>query len=97
MADPVEDTDARQMRLADEVRLAVIDAVKPIVLQGLNQRGDAAPLIGGCLVAMVQLAQATIGNSDEHDAAIRASIMQLAGWAVDMAREAEGRGPLHNA
>lgn len=59
-------------------------------------------LLGGLLVGIVQVLQATASSAngmtrDEIDAAIRASIIQIAPWAVDMARSAEGKEPLANA
>lgn len=56
-------------------------------------------LLGGLLVGIVQVLQATASSADgmtadEIDAAIRASIVQIAPWAVDMARSAEGKEPL---
>jgi len=59
-------------------------------------------LLGGLLVGIVQVLQATSSSAngmsrDEIDAAIRVSIMQIAPWAVDMARAADGQEPLANA
>ena len=53
--------------------------------------------IGGMIVGLVQVMQASFGASDEVDAAIRASIIQTAPWAVDLARTIQGKGPLGHA
>lgn len=58
---------------------------------------DMAYLIGGMIVGVVQILQSTGPRSDATDAAIRASILQITPWAVDMSRSTEGKEPLANA
>ncbi len=80
---------ARQMILSAAIEAGTVSSV---------QNADEVPfLLGGLMVGIVQIMQSATGQSDEIDAAIRASIMQVAPWAVDMAREIEGRPPLHTA
>jgi hypothetical protein len=94
-AEPFDPND-RQQQLAESARklllATAIDTTK------LVQGGQDMPyLLGGLLVGIVQVLQATANpQDDETDAAIRASIMQIAPWAVDMARSCEGKEPLAN-
>lgn len=99
-ATPFDQTD-RQDQLGEAARKLLLDTAFPVT--SLVQDGQDIPyLLGGLLVGIVQVLQATSSSADgmsrdEIDAAIRVSIMQIAPWAVDMARSAEGKEPLPNA
>ena len=96
-ATPFDPTD-RQDQIGDAARMAVIDAALQTKLtMGVKGSEDLPALLCGLLVGLVQVMQATSTPSDQADAAIRTSIMQLTPWAVDMARAAEGKEPLANA
>ncbi|MFQ6550474.1 hypothetical protein AADZ90_021230 [Aestuariibius sp. 2305UL40-4] len=83
-------------RCAERVRQAVLAAYR----EALSPEDDEAPqqteyVLGGLMVGIVQIMQASLEKSgDQADAAIRASILQLTPWAVDMARSFEGKAPL---
>ena len=93
--------DDRQDQLGEAARRMLLDTALPVT--SLVQDGKDMPyLLGGLLVGIVQVLQATASSAngmsrDEIDAAIRASLIQIAPWAVDMARSAEGKEPLSNA
>jgi hypothetical protein len=95
------DPDDRQDQLGEAARRLLISTALPVT--SLVQDGKDMPfLLGGLLVGIVQVLQATASSSngmtrDEIDASIRASIVQIAPWAVDMARSAEGKEPIANA
>lgn len=94
------DPDDYQDQLGEAARRLLLDSALPVT--SLVRTGDDMPyLLGGLLVGIVQILQATAGGAgmsrDEIDAAIRASLMQIAPWAVDMARSAGGKEPLANA
>ena len=95
-ATPYDPTD-RHDQIGEIGRTAIIEATLRVHDQ-IEIRGgaDAPALLGGLLVGLTQVIQATMVAGDRTDAAIRASIMQLAPWAVDMARAAEGKEPLAN-
>lgn len=90
--DPNDPNDA----LADRARQAVIRAFE----ETISPEDDLAPrqleyTLAVLQIGVVQVIQAiSAKQGDEADAAIRASIIQTAGWAVDMARSAQGREPL---
>lgn len=88
-----------QDQLGEMARQALLSSAEPVVMMVRNGQ-DMPALLGGLLVGTVQVLQATADSrtsgTDQVDAAIRTSIIQLAGWAVDMARSAEGREPLAN-
>ncbi len=95
------DPDDRQDQIGEAARQSVLDAVLEAGF-AVEDSKDMAYLLGGLLVGVVQVMQATSAPApgttrDQIDAAIRASIMQMAPWAVDMARSAEGKEPLANA
>ena len=93
-ATPFDPSD-RQDQIGEAARKAVIQsALQTNLTMGVRDGQDMPYLLGGLLVGLVQVVQATAGRSDETDAAIRASIMQIAPWAVDMARSTEGRDAL---
>jgi hypothetical protein len=94
------DPNDRQDQLGEAARLLILDAALP-VLARVQSGKDMPHLLGGLLVGIVQITQAVARpggmTADEIDASIRASIIQIAPWAVDMARSAEGKEPLVNA
>ena len=83
-------------RLADRARQAVITAY----MATIDADDDVADrqmeyLLSGLLVGGVQVVSAVSdGPADNVDAAIRASIVQTAAWAVDTSRAMEGKDPL---
>lgn len=90
--------DDRQDQLGEAARKAVINAALTTQITTEVRDGQDMPyLLGGLLIGLVQIIQSTAVPSDETDAAIRASIMQLAPWAVDMARSTQRKDPLPNA
>lgn len=58
---------------------------------------EVMDIVGGMMVGLVQVAQASLTNSDAADIAIREMIIMNAAWAVDMARSCEGKDPLPSA
>lgn len=93
------DPDDRQDQIGELARRTLLDAVlKTGVTAGIESGDDMPFLLGGLIVGIVQIVQAIATGMprDEIDASIRASIMQLAPWAVDMARSADGLEPLVN-
>lgn len=87
----------RQDQIAELARRTLIDAARRTGATMQVRGGEDLPfLLGGLMVGVVQVIQATAGEGpkDEIDAAIRSSLMQMAGWAVDMARSAQGLEPL---
>lgn len=92
------DPSDRQDRLGEAARKMLINTALNTEVTGLVRGGSDMPyLIGGLLVGIVQVLQATATPQDDQtDAAIRASIIQIAPWAVDMARTVEGKEPLAN-
>ncbi len=86
--------------LAESARQAVISAYLKVIDEGRAKKGSSPMqlpyLLGGLLVGCVQVMQssATADSQDEIDAAIRASIVQTAGWAVDTSRSMMGLDPL---
>jgi hypothetical protein len=85
-----------QDQLGETARRAVLQAAEKAICS-VRSGADMPYVIGGLLVGIVQLVQAATNQSDEDDAAIRASILQLTPWAVDMARSVSGKEPLANA
>ena len=94
-ASPFDPTN-RQDQLGEDARRHLLITALSFT-EGVKDRGDLPHLLGGLLVGIVQVLQATAGTGDETDAAIRASIIQIAPWAVDMARSAQGKEPLADA
>lgn len=94
------DPDDRQDQIGEAARKAVIDsAISTGCTFGVIDGEDMPSLLGGLMVGIVQVAQSVASSgrgmtADEIDAAIRASIIQIAPWSVDMARSAQGREPL---
>ena len=92
------DPDDRQDQIGEAARQLLLSTAHPVT--ALIQGGEDMPyLLGGLLVGIVQVLQATAtsanGMSEEEiDAAIRSSLLEIAPWAVDMARSAEGKEPL---
>jgi hypothetical protein len=90
--DPTDPNEA----LAERARLALIEAR----MNALLPDDDLAPrqqeyLFAGLLVGIVQVMQANSASpQDRTDAAIRASLIQTAAWAVDTARAMQGLDPL---
>lgn len=99
----VFDPEDRGDQIGETARLALIDAAASTrINQGVMSGEDMPYLLGGLIVGIVQILQATAScadgmSRDEIDAAIRASIMQIAPWAVDMARSVDGLEPLADA
>lgn len=88
----------RQDQIGELARRTLLKAAQETgVTMGVSSGEDTSYLLGGLLVGIVQILQATMVAGDQADAAIRGSIMQIAPWAVDMARSAEGKEPLANA
>ncbi len=95
-AQPFDPND-RLDRIAEAARKTLIrTAIETEATMAVEGGPDLPALLGGLLVGLVQVVQATTFASDQRDAAIRTSIMQLAAWAVDAARSAEGKEPLAN-
>lgn len=93
------DPDDRQDQIGETARRALIEAaIKTGVTMGVESGDDMPFLLGGLLVGAVQITKAIATGMppDEIDAAIRASIIQIAPWAVDMARSIDGKEPLAN-
>lgn len=92
------DPDDRQDQIGEAARQLLLSTAHPVT--ALIQDGKDMPyLLGGLLVGIVQVLQATASSADgmseeEIDAAIRSSLLEIAPWAVDMARSAEGKEPL---
>lgn len=90
--DPSDSNEA----LAERARHAVLNAY----LEAMQPQDADAPrhmeyLMGGLLVGVVQVMQSSGKPSgSESDAAIRASIIQTAAWAVDTSRAMQGLDPL---
>jgi hypothetical protein len=55
---------------------------------------EVMDIVGGMLVGLVQVAQASLNRSDQADTAILEMITMNARWAVDMARACDGLDPL---
>lgn len=92
------DPNDRQEQIGELARQTLLQAaLETGITMGVTGGEDTPYLLGGLLVGIVQILQATMVAGDETDAAIRASIIQIAPWAVDMARSAEGKEPLANA
>lgn len=93
------DPDNPNEALAERARKAVLSAYKAAMTpEDRNAPRQAEYLIGGLIVGVVQVLQAsTNGERDTVDAAIRASITQVAGWAVDTARAMQDIDPLPEA
>ena len=89
--DPTDPNDA----VGESARKAVLDAFANVKadVDGADRAGEY--LLGGMLVGVVQVMQASLdADGEQFDAQIRASLMQIAPWAVDMARSAQDRPPL---
>lgn len=78
-------------QLGEAARRHLLDSAAPL-LKAARSNEDIAAVLGGLLVGIAQIMQACLVDGDEADAAIRATILQLAPWAVDMARSAQGKG-----
>lgn len=83
-------------QLGEAARRHLLDSAAPL-LASATSHDDIGSVLGGLLVGVAQIMQACLDDGDEADAAIRASILQLVPWAVDMARSAQGKGPLFDA
>ena len=93
------DPNDRQQQIAEAARTLLLECALPVI-QRIEGGEDMPYLLGGLLVGIVQVAEATAGppmSRDEIDASIRASLIQLAPWAVDMARSVTDLEPLQNA
>jgi hypothetical protein len=92
------DPEDRQHQIGEAARRALLDAAMAREVTMLcKDSADLPHLLGGLLVGLVQIVQVATAAGDTTDAAIRASIIQSAPWAVDMARAIEGKEPLSNA
>lgn len=93
--DPSDPGEALAERMRGALISAVLDATRP--------EDDTIPTAlaytqAGLMVGLAQVLRASAnGSRDEVDAAIRASTIQSAGWAVDMARACQGVDPLPEA
>ena len=98
-ANPFNPDDPREAA-AEEARQAILSGYIDAIA-GRPGNAPFAPdwLLGGLLVGVVQIMQASLkaASDDERDAAIRASIVQTAAWAVDHARSFEDLDPLPEA
>lgn len=85
--------------VAERARVAVLTAYRAVIGEDDNNAPRQAEyIVAGLHVGLVQVIQACLKNtSDENDAAILASIVQTAGWAVDTARAMQGKDPLGRA
>lgn len=90
--DPADSAD----QLGEAARRHLLNGAAPL-LEAARSNEDIAAVLGGLLVGIAQIMQADLVACDEADAAIRASMLQLTPWAVDMARAAQGKGPLSDA
>lgn len=91
--------DDRQDQIGELARTSLLEAaLASAVTMKVQDGNDMATLLGGLLVGIVQVMEAVATGipRDEIDAAIRASIMQLAPWAVDMERSSDKLEPLAN-
>jgi GAF domain-containing protein len=93
------DPNDRQDQIGEAARRTLLaSALQASITMAVEDGQDMPYLLGGLMVGMVQILQATSAmGQDETDAAIRASIIQIAPWAVDMARAAQGLEPLATA
>jgi hypothetical protein len=92
------DPNDRQDQIGECARVALLASAREVgITMSVRDGQDMPYLLGGLLVGVVQILQATSVMGEETDAAIRASIIQLAPWAVDMARAAQGAEPLATA
>lgn len=82
-------------RLATELR-ALLDCAEALLDQ-VKSNDELPHVLGGLMVGIAQIMQVATRRDDQADAAIRASMIQLAPWAVDMARAMQGNGPLSDA
>ena len=55
---------------------------------------EVQAIAGGMLVGLVGVMAAHLEPTDENHAALRAGLIQLVPWAVDMVRSIDGRPPL---
>ena len=82
--------------LAERARKAVLTAYDAAMRR--EDKGGSKQLeylMGGLLVGVVQVVQSSAdAPQDQVDAAIRASILQQAAWAVDTSRAMMGLDPL---
>ena len=86
-------------RVAERARKAILAAYKETITDEDNEADrELEYILAGLLVGVTQVMQAiATENGDQTDAAIRASIIQMTPWAVDMARSFKNRPPLSDA
>lgn len=90
------DPNSQGDQIGESARRLLLDAALPVTLM-VTKSEDLPFMLGGLLVGIVQILQAAAISGDEVDAAIRASIIEIAPWAVDMARSSQGKEPLGSA
>lgn len=90
-----DENDANQ-DAAERSRQAVLSAYMEV----FGSNGDDAPrfmefTLAGLLVGLIQVMQSSAsGDPDIRDAAIRSSIIEQVGWAVDFARTFQNLPPM---
>lgn len=91
--DPDDANDA----CADRARRAVISAYMDAISDAVGDAPRETEMIfAGLLVGVVDVMRSITPDSENRDAAIRASFLQVAPWAVDMSRAQSGLEPLSN-
>lgn len=82
------DEDSRLDMMAERARQYVIGAFLAAGKDEHPQTGEESQyMAGGMLIGVACIMAATLPQTDEAHAAIRASIIQIAPWAVDMMRQ----------
>lgn len=95
------DPDDRQDQIGEAARKLLLGAALPVTAM-IRSGADMPYLLGGLMVGIAQVLNATASSAagmtpDEIDASIRASMIEIAPWAVDMARSVEDKPPLATA
>lgn len=81
--------------VAERARQAVLNAYCEVI----SDEDELAPrqlefIMAGLMVGVAQVLRGCAQPGDQSDAAIRASMIQTAPWAVDHARAQQGQPPL---
>lgn len=89
--DPKDPRDARSERARKVLVGAALASMKKLDARTGEDMQDIA---GGLLVGLVGVMFSFMESTDANHAALRASLIQLMPWAVDLVRDMEGLPPL---
>jgi len=93
-ATPFDENDPLD-RMAEQARQTMLTAALSSLAHIDARNGEQLQSVaGGLLVGLVCVVGSMAETTDENHAAMRAGLLQLVPWAIDMMRSMEGLGPL---